>query len=130
MIKKILAIGWLLLVAHIGFAQDGGGRLEAYKIAFLTKKLNLSSEEAQKFWPVYNKYVDEIRQVRRENRNKDELELEEKIVNVRKKYKNEFGQAISADRVNQFFKFDKEFSNTVLKEWQDRQGRNPGKNSF
>ncbi len=128
MIKKILTVGWFLLVAHIGFAQDGG-RLEAYKIAFLTKKLNLSSEEAQKFWPVYNKYIDEIRQVRRENR-KDEIELEEKIVNVRKKYKSEFGQALSADRVNQFFKFDKEFSNTVLKEWQDRQGRNPGKNSF
>jgi hypothetical protein len=29
-------------------------RLDAYKIAFFTKKLNLSPQEAEKFWPVYN----------------------------------------------------------------------------
>ena len=31
-------------------------RLETYKIAFFTKRLNLSSEEAEKFWPVYNDF--------------------------------------------------------------------------
>jgi hypothetical protein len=31
-------------------------RLNAYKIAFFTKRLNLSSREAEKFWPVYNEY--------------------------------------------------------------------------
>jgi hypothetical protein len=31
-------------------------KLNNYKIGFLTKKLNLSSEEAEKFWPVYNEY--------------------------------------------------------------------------
>ena len=31
-------------------------KLNNYKIGFFTKKLNLSSEEAEKFWPVYNDY--------------------------------------------------------------------------
>lgn len=31
-------------------------KLNAYKIAFYTKRLNLSSQEAEKFWPVYNEY--------------------------------------------------------------------------
>ena len=31
-------------------------KLNNYKIGFFTKKLNLSSEEAEKFWPVYNEY--------------------------------------------------------------------------
>ena len=31
-------------------------KLNNYKIGFFTKKLNLTSEEAEKFWPVYNEY--------------------------------------------------------------------------
>ena len=31
-------------------------KLNAYKIGFFTKKLNLSSREAEIFWPVYNEY--------------------------------------------------------------------------
>ena len=33
-------------------------RLDAYKIAFFTKRLNLTSQEAERFWPVYNEYQD------------------------------------------------------------------------
>jgi hypothetical protein len=31
-------------------------KLNNYKIGFFTKKLNLTSDEAEKFWPVYNDY--------------------------------------------------------------------------
>jgi len=31
-------------------------KLNAYKVGFFTKKLNLTSDEAEKFWPVYNEY--------------------------------------------------------------------------
>lgn len=31
-------------------------KIEQYKIAYITEKLDLTPEEAQKFWPVYNKY--------------------------------------------------------------------------
>jgi len=31
-------------------------RLNAYKIAFFTRRLNLTSREAEKFWPVYNEH--------------------------------------------------------------------------
>ncbi len=48
-----------------------------------------------------------------QNRQIDELDLEEKVVNIRKKYKNEFTQVLPGDRVNQFFKVDKEFNNSV-----------------
>jgi hypothetical protein len=33
-------------------------RLNAYKIAFITRKLNLTSAEAERFWPAYNEYQD------------------------------------------------------------------------
>ena len=31
-------------------------KLNTYKIGFFTKRLNLTSQEAEKFWPVYNEY--------------------------------------------------------------------------
>lgn len=44
-------------------------KLSAYKIGFLTRRLNLTPKEAEKFWPVYNEYQD--------NRNKTQVERQE-----------------------------------------------------
>ncbi|WP_157811740.1 hypothetical protein [Tenacibaculum sp. SZ-18] len=37
-------------------ANSGNPKIKAYKIAFITEKLNLSESEAAKFWPIYNQY--------------------------------------------------------------------------
>jgi nitrate reductase assembly molybdenum cofactor insertion protein NarJ len=105
----------------IAQAQERDGeRLEALKVAYLTKKLNLNTEEAQKFWPVYNEYIADMKKVRQENRGGDELKREEKLLEVRKKYQASFSKALSADRANQFFKAEKEFYSYVQKELQER----------
>jgi len=41
-------------------------RLNAYKIAFFTKRLNLTPKEAEKFWPVYNEFQDKKIQIQQE----------------------------------------------------------------
>ena len=106
----------------VGKSQDGV-RLEALKIAYLTKKLDLSTEEAQRFWPIYNQYTEEMRQARQDARKdgRSEIELEENILNIRKKYNNEFTKAISPEKVNTFFRSEKEFGNFVQKEIERRQ---------
>lgn len=38
--------------------------LEARKVAFITEELSLTPEEAQAFWPVYNKHQDDLEQLR------------------------------------------------------------------
>ena len=123
--KKILPI--LFLICTLSFlsqAQErqGGGRIEALKIAYITKKLNLSPEEAQKFWPVYNKYSSELRQARADQRSNKAtvIKTEEKILNIRKKYNKEFGNVLSADKVDTFFRSEKEFSSYVQKELSER----------
>lgn len=37
---------------------SGSERVQALKVAFITKALDLSSAEAEKFWPIYNEYQD------------------------------------------------------------------------
>ena len=46
------------------FSQNGNQKIEAMKIAFITKRLNLTPDESQKFWPVYNQYEAEKKQIR------------------------------------------------------------------
>lgn len=128
----------ILLLSLVGLcnvhahAQDGR-RLEALKVAWLTKKLDLSPEEAQRFWPVYNRYTDEIRAVRQEQKQdpKDELGVEEKVLGIRKKYNTEFGKALPPEKVNTFFRSEKDFGNEIRKELQERRmNRQMNKRNF
>lgn len=126
--KKILLIIVIALgVSVLSFAQDekekgAGGRIEALKIAYLTKKLNLSTDEAQRFWPIYNQYMNEIRETRitaRENK-EGVIPTEEKLLNIRKKYNGEFNKALSSEKVNTFFRAEKEFGTVLQKELMER----------
>lgn len=129
--KKIILILLMALgISAVSMAQDdgdagqkgNGSRIEALKIAYLTKKLNLSTEEAQKFWPIYNEYMGEIRKTRIDARQNQEGEIgtEEKLLNIRKKYNGEFGKALSSEKVNTFFKAEKEFGTVLQKELMER----------
>lgn len=102
------------------------GILEGMKIAFITRRLNLSPEEAQRFWPVYYRYAAEIRQAHLAYReHKNELRLDEDILDIKKRYNGEFSRVLSPEQVNQFFRAEKDFGAFVQKEMQRRQMRRP-----
>lgn len=54
----------ILLLASFGLFAQGKKMIEkkeeidALKVAFITKKLSLTSVEAEKFWPIYNAFED------------------------------------------------------------------------
>jgi len=128
MIKKILSVlillGWFALpgLAQAGRQQRPGAALEAMKIAFITKRLDLSPEEAERFWPIYNRYAAEVRQAYIVYRDRpNEIELDEALLTIRKKYNSEFLKALSPEKVNQFFRAEKDFAGFVQKEMQRRQ---------
>ncbi|MGL2999500.1 sensor of ECF-type sigma factor [Flavobacterium sp. RSSB_23] len=61
-IKKLFPYLFLLL-SVITYGQnerlkEKRDQIKAMKVAFLTSELNLTSDEAEKFWPVYNAYDD------------------------------------------------------------------------
>jgi hypothetical protein len=62
---QVLCIALLVFLLNIltGNAQNrnfgngpGRERIDAQKVAFITEQLQLTPEEAQKFWPVYNQF--------------------------------------------------------------------------
>ena len=102
-----------------------GGRSEkvdALKIAFLTQKLQLTSAEAEKFWPVYNKYEDEIQSVRKDNKTGDMLEGEQKLLDIRKKYNGSFEKILGPQKVSTLYKSEKEFRTILIKRLKERRG--------
>ena len=125
--KLILFLTLIIGVSYICSAQPARGeKLEAIKVAYITKELNLTSSEAEKFWPVYNEYFKELKKARDENR-KDELAFEERALNIRKKYKADFKKILVDDtRVNKVFVIDRNFREMLRREMLNRQKNKKG----
>ncbi len=112
-----------LFITHSLVAQNPNkvSCVQAIKIAFLTKELNLTSEDAQKFWPVYNAYLDELKKTKKDAKD-DVLAFEERALAVKKKYSLEFKRILQSDeRANKVFLADRNFTAFIKKELQERQ---------
>lgn len=106
-------------------------KIQAMEVAYITKELNLSPEEAQKFWPVFNKYRDDVKGVLRNKSISDQLEKQQQVLDLRKKYRTEFSRILAQDRANKVFSSEDQFRQMVRREFQKRQMErrqiNPGK---
>ena len=101
-------------------------KIQALKIAFITQKLELTSDEAQKFWPVYNRYENDIKQVVMDNkRGGDAIDNEEKVLNVKKRYKSEFTKVIGQPKTNTLFNAEKEFRGVLMRQLKNKHGDRP-----
>jgi len=129
--KKLFSVWfflcWLTLpgISQGRFQQrPAPGKLEAMKTAFITSRLNLTTEEAQKFWPIYNQYSAEIRQAYINDRaHPNAIALEETLLNIKKKYSLEFTKAIPPPKINDFFLAEREWIQFLQKELQRRQNQ-------
>jgi Spy/CpxP family protein refolding chaperone len=101
-------------------SKEKRAQLESFKIQFITKKLNLTPEEAEKFWPIYNEQKDATRKLMQE-RKEDEIALQEAMLVIRKKYKKDLTPVLkSEDRVNLALKVDRELLNKMRNEMMRR----------
>lgn len=135
-----------LLISSLSFAQDFKERKEkvkALKVAFITEKLELTTEEAQKFWPIYNVFDDNQSELRHEkmrailNRfrpgNVDKLsekeasvllvqieKIEEDLFNLRKKFIKDLQNVISAKKIIKLKKAEEDFNRELLKQMREK----------
>lgn len=64
---RILLIVLFALTIQFGFSQEREReeKMQAMKIAYITKALDLSPQESTVFWPVYNQYESELKTLRK-----------------------------------------------------------------
>ncbi len=129
--KKIYFLLFMILMGGAANAQDPEPQIdgkkmqdiEALKVAFISKELELTPEEAQKFWPLYNQYSKELRELRRSSKDDDDvLARDEKVLNLRKKYKDQFAKILGVPRMNRLFESEGKFHQLLIKAMRKRQG--------
>jgi len=79
--KKILLLIFVLSIyipTTNAQHKKGRERIRAYKISFITEKLNLTPDEAENFWPIYNIYDKKMMSLHREERFNIKRKISEK----------------------------------------------------
>ena len=141
LLKKRLCVSIVLLAFTLtSFAQKSWGRseqIESIKVAFITSKLDLTSEEAQKFWPVYNNYTKEFlvllkkKKEARYNDNSDPNETinadilyESKMLELKKRYRKLYAKAIPPQKILALYRAESEFREHLYKQLNNRRKGN------
>jgi len=154
--KSIITLLAITLFSFLSLhAQEGNDKIESLKIAYITKRLQLSPEESQKFWPVYNQYEAEKKQIRQStvgsvkelkedgdftNAEAEQaiakyIEFKAKDLDLIKKYVIEFRKFLPATKIAKLVTAEEHFKKMLMKQAQQggqkqggQQGQKPWKN--
>ena len=111
--KKWLIILLFLIPGFAVMAQNEEpasqeGKIQERMREYIQNKLNLNRNEADRFTPVFVRYFREFAQTHRQNRG-DRLVLQQKIVELRLRYRGEFRQILDEQRANKVYLYEDEF---------------------
>lgn len=157
--KNIIRICAAFLFAFV-FMQMGYGqmrenlnseeyqdKIKAQKVAFITDKLDLSTKEAKKFWPVYEEYVNLVKEEKaafkksQDQKPKDLESLskedaakmlddlmvhEQSLLDLRKQFKENLSLLFSPNRILMLFEAEKEFRRSLMKRLSQGRGQQSG----
>ncbi|MBX7141488.1 MAG: hypothetical protein K1X63_10460 [Chitinophagales bacterium] len=141
-IKKICLPGLMLFILMIGKssqAQPQGKRddIEAMRIGFITQQLDLTTDEAKVFWPVYNKYHDEMEVLRKDRATEllsakvnfdsmtddeasklidNEFNSRQKEIDIQRKYNVEFKKVLPVKKVAKLYRAEQLFKIKLISE--------------
>jgi len=146
--KKIVIALLLLFMAGMVSLQaqnlSRAERLNAQKVAFITEKLQLTPDEAQNFWPVYNEYRDKKMKIEQQKAalmrkysvdeasltDKEAEKMADEYVGLEKKqadllvqYNEKFKKVLPPRKVLLLYRAEKQFTAYLLRQIRDRQRR-------
>jgi len=146
--KRIILFTICLFFASFIFAQRMQGnneKIKAMKVAFITQKLNLTVDEAQKFWPVYNEFdlkrtniLNSKQSILRdlhsnflsysdkeiEKKLDKRMEYEKQEVELKMTYYQKFKQVLPIKKVASLYSAEIQFKRELIKRLQERRRNN------
>lgn len=120
-------------------------KIEQLKIAFITKELDLTTEEAEKFWPVYNEMTAALKKEKKSRREKNaalkanfetltEAEIEKKATEIldseiteaelKKEHTAKIAKVIGYKKAVKLLSIEQRFKKELLKKLNERQNQN------
>ena len=143
--KRVMILAVFFALTNALLAQpsnNAGGNDKSEKIQallrmYISERLNLTVPEAEKFWPVFNQYQNDVRTLRQNLKTEDgakptadqQLDFEQKKLDLKKRYKGQFEGCLGKEKVNTLFGLEKEFHDKVKEMREHRQqmkGNGPG----
>lgn len=147
-IKNILPL-LLVFISMNAIAQDGPfirkkkEQIKSLKVAFITSELNLTPDEATKFWPLFNAYEDKQQEIRKQRlkgyaermddnsldklSDKDAATMlaqmessEDELYQARKKFVASLKGVISPLKILKLKKAEENFNRKLLQQYRDR----------
>lgn len=115
--------------------EEIADKIEAQKVAFITNELNLTPEESQKFWPLYNEFSAKERELRPEipprkmgNLSEEEankvidkfFDNEEKRLNLTKNYYQKFKNILPASKIVKLHVAEMKFKEKLLERLKEK----------
>jgi len=148
--KKWIPITILLILsANFLFAQSGGERpvrqrLKAQRVAFITERIDLTPSEAEKFWPMYNQFENDKKDIQKKythnkrlvNMSDEELEKQlldgftrdQELLELKKSYFSKFKKIISVRKIAMLQVAEKEFRKSIVDKLKENRGNRPNQN--
>ncbi len=143
----ILLMGFFLIVPVLAQEEDfakqdpkAHEKIKAARIAFITERLGLTPDEAEKFWPVYREFSmkrQEIKKQFKENRKNPDpaktieqnekesielgLTLKQRELDLEKEYSGKLLNVVPAQKVMALRKAEDDFRKVLLDQIQKRQ---------
>lgn len=139
--KHIAIMGMLILISLTSYGQDKAAmqKIESARIALITERLELTPDQAEKFWPLYREYNLQRRQMREEFRNtrqsadlqnlseeqskelmQQTMNLKQQELNLERKYAERMTQVISTQQMLRLRNAEKEFQQRLLQRIQQQ----------
>lgn len=146
--KKIILICVLAVSCFGAYAQEQQPetidpavqeKIKNLQIAYISDKLGLTSEQAQKFWPVYNEFSGKRNELRKELINvrkeirtdnpdskkqeelmKQGLSIRQRELNLENEYSNRLLQVITAQQILNLRKSERDFQQMIINQLQQR----------
>ena len=126
--KRIIYTLFFCFFLQCAFAQDDqpGGKLKERMVEFIQNKLGLNKSEAERFQPMFMDYLRNLRDAKRQA-NGDRLVLQQKVVDLRLRFRDQVKPVIGEKRSNDVFTYEKEFLKGVLEQRDQLQEHNEGR---
>ncbi len=108
--KLVFILSLFFITGFIAKAQDNGAdeKIRDKMREYIQKRMALTKNESEKFTPVFVRYFKEWRTTLRENRG-PKLDLQQKIVDLRLRYRTEFKEILGDRRSNEVYEHQEKF---------------------
>lgn len=106
----------------------GMHKIESIKSDYLSNSLHLTTDESDRFWPLYRQYQNELNTILHQKRQNmlnaqknpqdivnDNFEYDSRILNIKKHYNDEFSKILPPDKLANLIRSERQFNEEMIK---------------